>query len=236
MKHAWLLLSGALLYGGSEAAAQSAYVGASVFGDIVRVSGSRTYGSGDASTGGEAIGFTIRLGGVITDRWGVEAEFARPSEIEIDDQPEVYPLTRPTFSEIPGLGVPSLPLIFPPIQYRSTFRNTTISTSAWVRQDLTDNSSLVYQGGLSFYRSEHSFEYVFDPRLLITIPAGLPAPSGLSLVPYLSESVFYGVKPFVGVEGRIGLGERVQFVPGLRLHAVENAWLVRPAVGLNWIF
>jgi hypothetical protein len=235
MKHLLILASVALLLPFRHASAQSAYVGASVFGDFVRLSGTRTFGSGGASSGGEAIGFTVRVGAPLSDRWGVEAEFARPSLIVEDDSPEVYPLARFTPIAIPGVSLPS-PLIFPPLQFRNTYRNTTISTSAWVRHDLSANSSLVYLGGLGFYRSENRFEYVFDPRALVPVPSGTPVPTGLSILPYSSETVFYGVRPFVGVEGRIGLGEHMQLVPGLRLHGVENGWLVRPAIGLNWMF
>jgi hypothetical protein len=69
-------------------------------------------------------------------------------------------------------------------------------------------------------------QFTYTPRILP--PIVLP--------PFESESVIYGVRPMVGLESRIGLTEHVDLVPGLRLHAGENVWLVRPAVGLNWRF
>jgi hypothetical protein len=40
----------------------------------------------------------------------------------------------------------------------------------------------------------------------------------------------------VGFEACIGLTEHVNLVPGVRLHGLENGWLLRPAVGLEWEF
>jgi len=220
----------ALIAGTAESAAQPAYVGASVFGDFVRLTQTR-YRALEDDAGGEAVGFALRVGTHITDRWGVELEFARPSEIDGDGGFEILPaqVTFASLSDLvpPGVTLPS-PLIFPPFSYRTTMRNTTISPAAFVRQDLTDRSSLVYLGGLGFYRTEREFGLASDPRAL--------GGTGLSIVPFRSETVHYGVKPFVGVEGRIGLGEHGQLVPALRLHGIDGGWLVRPGVGVNWVF
>jgi hypothetical protein len=51
-----------------------------------------------------------------------------------------------------------------------------------------------------------------------------------------NKTVFYGVRPMVGVESRIEMTEHAHLVPGLRLHAGEGIWLVRPAVGVAWTF
>lgn len=144
----------------ADAGAQSAYVGASLFGDIVRLSGTRTVVSGDVSRGGEALGFTVRVGTPLGDRWGVEAEFARPAEIEEERANDILPLALIAESLPPGTALPTR--LFPPISYRTTHRNTTISTAAWVRQDISARAALVYLGGLGFYRSES--EVVTCPR------------------------------------------------------------------------
>ena len=39
-----------------------------------------------------------------------------------------------------------------------------------------------------------------------------------------------------GLESRIALTGHAQLVPGIRLQAADNIWLLRPAVGLNWMF
>ena len=239
MKRLWLCAWAAILFNAAPAAAQSAYVGASVFGDIVRVSNSRSVFTDDTG-GGEAVGFTLRVGTPLGDRWGIEAEFARPAEFEEPVPTGPVPLRfLPGASEaalynvlpvsVGGAGALPSSLIFPPFTFRTTHRNTTFSTAAWLRQDFSARSSLVYLGGLGFYRSDREFQSSFDPRALL----GGIAPS---ILPYSSETVVYGVSPFVGVEGRIGLGEHAQLVPGFRFHGFDNTWLLRPSVGLNWMF
>jgi hypothetical protein len=217
-----------------SAAAQSAYVGASLLGDIVRESGATSVTGDGTSAGGEAIGFTLRVGTPLGAQWGVEAEFARPSEIEEDlpDVTRVLTSAQLTFTRPDGSVTSSpgglLPTLLPPLNYRSTVRNVTFSTSAWIRQDFTARSSLVYHAGLGFVRTERTFGFSFDPRIL--------AATALSIFPADVETTLYSVKPFVGIEGRLGLGEHAQLVPGIRLHGVENGWLLRPSVGVNWMF
>lgn len=72
-----LLLSAAVLIVVPEAFAQSAYVGAWVFADVVRSSGTTSVVGSDSGNG-EAIGFTVRVGTPLGSTWGVDAEFARP--------------------------------------------------------------------------------------------------------------------------------------------------------------
>ena len=214
-----------LLTAAADVDAQTAYVGASLFGDIVRVGGTRTVLSGDVSPGGEALGFTVRVGTPLAERWGVEAEFARPAEIEDERANDILPLAL-IESLPPGVSLPTG--LFPPFSRRTTYRNTTISTGAWVRQGLSARASLVYLGGLGYYRSEREVALSFDPRALI---APLPA-----ILPYETETVMYGVKPFAGLEARIDMGGRAQLVPGIRLHGIDGGWLVRPGIGVNWMF
>ena len=235
MKRLWVFAWAVILVNAAPAAAQSTYVGASVFGDIVRVSNSRSVFSEDTG-GGEAVGFTLRVGTPLGDRWGIEAEFARPAEFEEPVPSGPVPLRflpgvveTGVFNVTAGAGALPSPLIFPPFTYRTTHRNTTFSTAAWLRQDFTARTSLVYLGGLGFYRSEREFQSSFDPRALL---GGI----ALSILPYSSETVVYGVSPFVGVEGRVGLGEHAQLVPGFRFHGFDDTWLLRPSVGLNWRF
>jgi hypothetical protein len=48
--------------------------------------------------------------------------------------------------------------------------------------------------------------------------------------------VIYGVRPFVGVESSMTLTERFYVLPGVRLHGLNGAWLIRPSVGVGWNF
>ncbi len=212
----------------APAMAQTPYVGAALVGDVARLSHSSFDGRQNDSSGGEAIGFALRLGTGIGAAWGVETEFARPSEITSTSPPQLlaaldYPelVGQPGLIDlgiVPGVG----------ISITTRQRNTTLSTVAWVRQDLTNRAALVYLGGLSFVRAASVTEYSFSfvrplPGLL------LPAADRV-------EFVAYGVRPVVGIEARIGLTDHLELVPGVRLTGLDNGWLIRPAVGLGWGF
>jgi len=238
MKHtpaaAFLLLFGVLA---PPAFAQGAYVGAFLVGEIVRLDqyDSRTQDTGN----GESFGFGLRLGSPIGARWGVELEFVRPGEITTDQTPGILPLlaTAPPNVGTPLPNVPGVsfefydPLTFPAYSYRfrSTQRRTTLSTSLWVRQEISPRFSLAYLGGVAFGRTSNEFEVTY----LLNRPTILPIPP---ISPVISESIIYDVRPMVGVEGRIRMAGKVDLVPGLRLHGAQGGWLIRPAVGLSWNF
>ncbi len=122
--------------------------------------------------------------------------------------------------------------IFPIISQQTRMRTNTVSTLAFVRQAVGERVDLVYLGGLGFSRVVHEIEFGI-PRPRLT--AGRPAVSSNS-----TRTTQYGVGPIVGVEARIGMTEHARLVAGVRLHALGqslvNGWLVRPNVGLGWMF
>jgi len=210
--------------------AQGPYVSASLVGDVARVS--HVEGLDDASGSGEALGFALRLGTEVGSKWGVEAEYARPSEIESTRTPDFLPLgeVRQRLGALIGAGggFPGFDPSFPVFQYevRTRQRNTTLSASVWVRQELTPKVSLAYLGGVSFQRTSQEFEIAFEtPRR--------PMPA---IYPLSTETVTYRAGPLAGVEARIGLTEQMQLVPGVRLHGLDGGWLLRSSVGLAWVF
>ena len=214
----------------SPALAQSTYVGAALVGDLFRSTHSESAGGRDFSNDGEAIGFALRVGTPIGSQWGVELEFTRPGEIETDfDGPIVLATEYTIVSSTLPTGS-RIPQIFPPFSYRvrTTQRFTTLSTTAWVAQDVSERVSLVYLAGLGFSRTTYESDARFD-----VLPAGIAAPT---ILPSFSKTVNYGVRPLVGFEAHIGLTDQLDLVPGLRLHGLEQAWLLRPAVALGWNF
>ena len=224
-----------LLFGvlAPPAFAQGAYVGAFLVGEIVRLDqyDSRAEDSGN----GESLGFALRLGSPIGAKWGVELEFVRPGEITSDQVPQILPAIY-QLTAVPSIpGLPNQgnydPLIFPPISYefRSTQRRSTLSTSLWVRQEISSRVSMVYLGGVAFGRTSNEVEitYTFPRQTILPLPP---------ISPLINESISYDVQPMVGVEGRIRLAGKVDLVPGLRLHGAQGGWLIRPAVGLSWNF
>jgi len=217
--------------------AQGAYVGAFLVGEIVRLDqyDSRAEDSGN----GESLGFALRLGSPIGAKWGVELEFVRPGEITSDQVPQILPAIY-QLTAVPSIpGLPNQgnydPLIFPPISYefRSTQRRSTLSTSLWVRQEISSRVSMVYLGGVAFGRTSNEVEITYTFGRSTILPTILPLPP---IPPLINESISYDVQPMVGVEGRIRLAGKVDLVPGLRLHGAQGGWLIRPAVGLSWNF
>jgi hypothetical protein len=225
------LLTAATLSFSAVASAQSAYVGATLFGDVVRSTHTDTGGVTGPDGGGEAIGFALRVGTRVGATWGVDLEFARPAAIEGNSAPQVQPLAGQPGGTSPGFYTvtpSSATLIFPPIGFsiEAEERHTTLSPSAWIEQQLSARVSLVYLGGLTFGRTER--EYTVSYPSLAGVPLVRPS--------YTSATTTYGLGAVVGFESRLGLGERAQLVPGIRLHAIDNTWLVRPSVGISWNF
>lgn len=216
----------------APAFAQGGYIGAFLVSDVVRVN---QYDSTLRDSGnGEALGFALRLGSSLGAKWGVELEFVRPGEITSEQSPQILPLLTTT----PNVSVPSLPgqpnvgvydpLTFPSFsyQFRATQRRTTLSAAVWARQEISRRFSLAYLGGVAFGRTNSEVEISYLPIR----PTILPIP------PALTESIIYDVGPMVGVEGRIRMAGQIDLVPGLRLHAIDGGWVIRPALGLAWVF
>src|SRR5687768_10901617 len=98
----WRILSAALLLLLASAVsgfAQGTYVSASFFGDFVRSTHTESSGLPLSGAGGEAVGVALRVGTPLGAVWGVEAEFARPSEIEDETQPQLLPFASLRFTE-----------------------------------------------------------------------------------------------------------------------------------------
>ena len=222
-------IAAACLHVAVGASAQTPYAGAALFGDIVRSTHTDTAGGRGVSGGGEALGFALRAGTHLGAVWGVEVEFARPAAIEGENAPGVPIPALPPSLTFERLPIDGSTVIVPTvvIGFRSSQRNTTLSAVAWAEQVVSARVSLVYLGGLGFVRAQHEYSVSYSP-LLGASPIVFP--------PYASETVRYGVGPVAGFEARLALTDRAQLVPGIRLHAIDDTWLVRPAVGINWKF
>ena len=225
-----LVFTLAVVLGLASPVTAQTFVSASLVGDIARYSHVDLPGFDDRS--GEAIGFGLRVGTPIGAAWGVELEFVRPGPIESSAERAYIP----AFTDLP-VSLPGLPLvpdlIFPVIRYdvRTETRNTTVAASVWAKQELTGRFSLVYSGGMAVVRSDQTFGIDYVPSLGVI---GVPRlPTSLSLI---EEVVTYSVRPVAGAEARIGMTERLQLIPGVRLYGLESGFLLRPSVGLGWTF
>jgi hypothetical protein len=219
----------ALLASGAPAAAQSTYVGGFDLArfdkveyddELQRITGTPT------SFDGEALGFNLRIGRALGERWGLEFEFARSGQFE-DQQSYGLPFLA-DFALLP----PDIAILLPDFQYEieNEQRYTSYGAWAWVRQNLGERVDLTYLGGLMFNRADVEQEVrVTDPRLV----------QWLSVVPNLSV-IEYSISPAVGLDAGFKLGEAAAITAGLRVHGATaggrtGLWL-RPNVGVRWTF
>jgi hypothetical protein len=229
-----------LFFAASTAEAQGPYVGVSAMADIVLMSG-----SGDNGEGAEAFGFALRLGVPLDDHWGIELEFARSGETDISPQARIlgdFParsISSWSSSVGSAFATPDLvvPVIFPTPEIEVDRQLSTISTLLWWRHEVNERVDVAYLGGVAFTRAAlHSrISYPFFP---MPLPRPIPIPTDVisSMPVFESDSVSYGADVSVGVEGRIGMTDHVRLTPGIRMQTVDGGWLIRPAVGLQWVF
>jgi hypothetical protein len=224
----FLTISGLLGLAGTSGA-QTAYVGASLLGDIVRTTHTESGGFDSATGSGEAVGFALRIGTGLGSNWGVELEYARPSVVKNGGE-LVYPLLASPLTPEQQAAIlaslPNAPAIFPPIfpiplAIETRDRHSTVSAVLWANQRVTERVALVYLGGVAFNRFDREYGYSFDF-----------APGLFSV----SRTITYSARPVVGLESWIGLTDNVTLMPGLRLLGVQDGWSIRPAVGIGWSF
>jgi hypothetical protein len=207
--------------------AQSGYLAGSVGVEIFRADRVEGPGFDSLTATGEATALSLRVGTAITDRWGVELEVTRPSEIEHEVEPS-YPF--PLFHEVlpAGVALPNVASLIPLPRMRLMRRNTTVDAVAWIVQPVSDRVDLVYVGGIAFSRvtEDREFDFRFAPQLLVVQPS--------------VRSITSGVGPVAGIEARVALTDHLLLLPGVRLHAVDDntvgGWLARSSVGLGWRF
>jgi hypothetical protein len=215
----------------SAALAQSIYVAGSLGADISLVSGQESLGIPSTPGGGEVVSGAARVGVALDGRFGVEFEMSRAAELRDESRPGINPLAA------------SFPVFVPELDFRS--RITTFSTTASIRQQVSDKVALAYLGGVVFHRTDSRLTYGVGRG---TLPAGSIAtlfpigelerilPVGLALPSFNVETVQYGAGPVVGIEAHIGYGDHLSIIPGLRMHGLPNTWLLRPAVAVGWTF
>ncbi len=229
-----LVLFLALVSTTRPAYAQSIYVAGALGADISLVSGQDSFGIGGPVGGGEALSGAARLGAELASRFGVELEVSRATERRTTSQPGLSPLAG------------SLSAFLPEVDFRT--RTTTISTTASIRQQVSDNVALAYLGGVVFHRTDSQIEYRGLRGLaaagslagsgILSLRAGIDPvlPVGLVLPFSRVESVQYGAGPVVGFEAHIALGDHLQVTPGLRMHGLPASWLLRPSIAAGWNF
>lgn len=212
----------------APALAQSAYTSASLIGDVVRTSHTVIVGLDDGVAGdGEALGFALRIGAALGARWGVELEFARPSEIENQTRRQIAPVPLPALPFPGGVIGGVIGGLIPTIDYgiRVRQRISSLGTLAWARQTVGTRVDLVYLAGAAFHHVVQETNVELSPPVLLI---GLSLPS--------TRTVTYRVGPVVGIEGRIALTDHVRLVPGVRLYGMTGGLVIRGGAALGWAF
>jgi hypothetical protein len=216
------------------------YVAAVVGADLTKSYQSTTNGTTFPDGDGEVMSWGLRVGTALGSRWGVELEFNRPDELEMQNGPVIYaqPLSAASAiswtSTAAGGVIDVSPTIFPAPEIRIDQRATTWNASAWVGKPLGARADLVVLGGLGFSRVVQNSEYVIGgpPQLVARIP--------LAQRSYRTRTASYGVGPLVGVEARIHMSERLQLTPGVRVQSLGNdltqGLVLRPSIALGWMF
>ena len=223
------------------ASAQSVYVAGALGADITLASGQESIGLSVPTGGGEALSGAARLGVLLAPRWGIELEVSRAGEIRETSRTGPVPLP---------LGI-ARPAFLPEIEFRR--RVTTVSATASIRQQVSDNVALAYLGGVVFHRTDSRVDYgglrgftatggvsaigsfSFIPPGEPISPVGLALPS-LFLPSSRIETVGYGAGPVVGFEAHIGYGTHFLIIPSVRMHGLPASWLVRPSIAAGWSF
>lgn len=170
--------------------------------------------SGDAETNvldGEGFGGSVAIGSSVGSRWDVEVGV---------DLPRVTEVLRPR----------SVTVRREILTFQSRTRNRTVSVPTLIRYRPAPRGrrQLGYLAGMSFVRLERRFD--------TQGPEGAPA----SLIPRPQDLVDYGAAPTVGVDARIGIGERLSIVPAIHVSAFTlrevSGVFLRPRIGLRWQF
>jgi hypothetical protein len=223
----------------SPAFAQT-YVAAAVGADLTKSYESKTDGTTFPDGDRDAVAWGLRVGTALGSRWGVELEFNRPGELEMQNGPIIY--AQPALSGFATLSrgttssalIDLRPTIFPGPQIRTEQRNTTWNAAAWVRQPIGARADFVILGGLGFSRVVQNTRYEISgpPQLLTLIPIAQRSSR--------TRTTSYGVGPLVGAEARIRMTEHLELTPGLRVQSLGNnltqGLLLRPSVALGWTF
>ena len=217
------------------ASAQSIYVAGALGADIWLVGGQESLSIAVPTGGGESLSGAARLGALLDQRFGVELEVSRAAELRDVSQPGINPLAA------------VLPFFVPEVHRRT--RITTISTTASIRQQVSDNVALAYLGGVVFHRTDSRVEYrglrgfpatggVSAGGSFAFTPSGFDPifPVGLVLPSARVESVRYGAGPVVGFEAHIAVGDHLAITPGVRMHGLPASWLIRPSAAVGWTF
>jgi hypothetical protein len=186
---------------------ETAYVTGGVFVDVKRFSGDPSEGILD----GEVAGGAVAIGTHIGSRWDLQLglDIGGFSQTE---RPRAITFGRETIT----------------LTSVAENRVSTVATLLRFRSTPHGRVRLGYLGGLSFVRLHRKFH----------TEAAEGTPPGL--IPKPGERVDYSAGPTVGIDARIAINDHLSIVPGIYACVFrfvdESGLLVRPRVGVRWVF
>ena len=220
-----LLLTIAVVLASGAARGQSPYVAGTIGADVSRFGHSDSTFSRTPTSDSEVMSGSVRVGTSVGQNWGVELEFVRSGSSRGGVPPPV---------PLPFAGTAAGTLNFATgttsvIAFQNDVRQShyDFDTVAWVRQGAGSKVDVVYLGGIAFSHQRVEITSTFPTALRPLLP--VPGP-------FRTTVIDYSARPLVGAEARIALTSHVRLIPGLRLQALPNGWLLRPYAGLGWFF
>lgn len=203
------------------AQAQSAYIGTTFFGNVVRTSEPR--GLVEPTGNGESPAIGVRAGTTIGQRWGLDAEAVYTGRITNEHTLNTRVSGVIGFDPVFG----NVSLWAPGVQTTTrSVRHSTFTTMVWVRQQPAERLSLTYLGGIAFVRFDSTYRTESQP----TFPFPMP------IVPFEQKITSYYAGPSLGFDAAIRLAPRLDVVPSMRLMIFRDLLIARPGVGVVWKF
>ena len=215
---AFVLVSGA-------AQAQSPYVAGTIGADISRFGHSDSTFSRTPTSDSEVLSGSVRVGTLVGPNWGVELEFVRSGSGHGGAPP---PVPLPFAGALPNTPTGALPVSVIAFQADVRQSHYDFDPVVWVRQDAGSKVDFIYLGGVAFSHQRIEISQTF--------PTAVLGPLFPPTTRFRTTVIEYSARPLVGAEARIALTSHVRLIPGLRLQALPNGWLLRPYAGLGWFF
>ncbi len=229
------------------------YVSAGADANVFRRDHASSAGFSSTSGEGETFGGSLRLGSTLGERWGIEVEYTRSGELEIDQSFSPFATdpralitgsvstgsvgagTSPGTGGGTGVGtggvLPDLPtsLVLPyDYHLQSERQQSSVNAALWWQQPAGARATLNYVAGIAFVRDVNETTTSITPLVRTNLP--------IRIAPQSYTSVNYSVGPMAGFEARIKLTDHVRLVPGIRLQGLDDGLLVRANVSLGWWF
>lgn len=220
MRIGLLLTAFVLVSGGAQA--QSPYVAGTIGADISRFGHSDSTFSRTPTSDSEVMSGSVRVGTSVGQNWGVELEFVRSGTSSGGVPP---PVPLPFAGALPNTGLPGVVIA---LQTDVRQNHYDFDPLAWVRQGAGSKVDFIYLGGVAFSHQRMEISQTF--------PTAALGPLFPPATRFRTTVIEYSARPLVGAEARIALTSNVRLIPGLRLQALPNGWLLRPYAGLGWFF